>query len=84
MGFKFLSKIAVAIGIALVIVVLLEFVLLISYVKETDADILPNAEESSISYDGINNHVTTVHEAVPSKRKSEPEREQINYKPTKR
>lgn len=84
MGFKFLSKIAVALGIALVIVVLLEFVLLISYVKETDADILPNAEESSISYDGINNHVTTVHEAVPSKRKSEPEREQINYKPTKR
>lgn len=83
MGFKFLSKIAVALGIALVIVVLLEFVLLISYVKETDADILPNAEES-ISYDGINNHVTTVHEAVPSKRKSEPEREQINYKPTKR
>ena len=84
MGFKFLSKIAVALGIALVIVVLLEFVLLISYVKETDADILPNAEKSSISYDGINNHVTTVHEAVSSKRKSEPEREQINYKPTKR
>lgn len=84
MGFKFLSKIAVALGIALVIVVLLEFVLLISYVKETGADILPNAEESSISYDDINNHVTTVHEAVPSKRKSEPEREQINYKPTKR
>lgn len=79
MGFKFFSKIAVALGIVLVLVVLLEFVLLTSYVKETDAD-LPNAKESSNSYDGITDHVAT----VPSNRKSEPERQQVNYKPNKR
>lgn len=38
MGFRIFSKIVIALGVVLVVVVLLEFVLLTFYVKETDAD----------------------------------------------
>lgn len=75
MGFKFFFKIVVVFGIVLVIVVFLEFVLLIFYVKEIDVDILLNVEELLISYDGINNYVMIVYEVVLLKRKLEFERE---------
>ena len=40
MGFRITSKIAVALGIVLVIVFLLEFALLNLYLKETDANLV--------------------------------------------
>ena len=57
MGFRITSKITVAIGIVLVIVVLLEFALLNLYVKETDAN-FPNGEHSEKSINGVANLVT--------------------------
>lgn len=57
MGFRIISKITVALGIVLVIVVLLEFALLNLYVKETDAN-FPEGEHSANSHDGVVNLVT--------------------------
>lgn len=57
MGFRITSKIAVALGVVLVIVVLLEFALLNLYVKETDAN-FPKAEHSEKSINGVVNLVT--------------------------
>lgn len=58
MGFRIISKITVALGIILVIVVLLEFALLNLYVKETDAN-FPEGEHSANSHDdGVVNLVT--------------------------
>lgn len=57
MGFRIISKITVALGIILVIVVLLEFALLNLYVKETDAN-FPEEEHSANSHDGVVNLVT--------------------------
>lgn len=61
MGFKIISKIAVALSIVLVIVVLLEFALLNLYVKETDANFPKGAHPESTpenSIDGVVNLVT--------------------------
>ena len=55
--FKIISKITVALGIVLVIVVLLEFALLSLYVKETDAN-FPKGVHSEKSIDGVVNLVT--------------------------
>ena len=52
MGFGITSKIAVALGIVLVIVVLLEFALLNLYLKETDAN-FPKGEHSQKSINGV-------------------------------
>lgn len=57
MGFRITSKIAVTLGVVLVIVVLLEFALLNLYVKETDAN-FPKAEHSEKSINGVVNLVT--------------------------
>ena len=57
MGFRITSKIAVAVGIVLVIVVLLEFALLNLYVKETDVN-FPKGEHSEKSINGVVNLVT--------------------------
>jgi len=61
MGFRIISKIAVALSIVLVIVVLLEFALLNLYVKETDAN-FPKGEHSENTpennIDGVVNLVT--------------------------
>ena len=58
MGFRIISKIAVALGIVLVVVVLLEFALLNLYVKETDVN-FPKGKHSEInSIDGAVNLVT--------------------------
>lgn len=57
MGFRITSKIAVAVGIVLVIVVLLEFALLNLYVKETDAN-FPKGEHSEKSINGVVDLVT--------------------------
>lgn len=85
MGFKLFSKIAVALGVVLVIVVLLEFLLLTFYVKESDSD-FPKAVESASRFDRIINHVTkdSGNISTSSNKESKPEREQVSYKPTKR
>lgn len=57
MGFRITFKIAVALGIVLVIVVLLEFALVNLYVKETDTN-FRKGEHSEKRIDGVVNLVT--------------------------
>ncbi len=52
MGFRYISKIAVVLGVVLGIVVLLEFALLNLYVKETNAN-FPEAELPTNRIDGV-------------------------------
>lgn len=52
MGFRFISKIAVVLGVVLVIVVLLEFALLNLYVKETNGN-FPKEERRTNRIDGV-------------------------------
>lgn len=87
MGFRIISKIAVALGIVLVVVVLLEFALLNLYVKETDAN-FPKGEHSEInSIDGVVNLVTKDPRniiATSSRKETGIEREKATTEETKR
>ena len=86
MGFRIISKIAVALGIVLVIVVLLEFALLNLYVKETDAN-FPTGEHSENSLDGVVNLVTKDPRNIittSSRKETRIEREKAKMGETKR
>lgn len=88
MGFRIISKIAVALGIVLVVVVLLEFALLNLYVKETDAN-FPKGEHLEVNSidDGVVNLVTKDPRniiATSSRKETEIEREKAKTDVTKR
>lgn len=53
MGFRIISKIAAALGVVLVIVVLLEFVLLNFYVKETNVNFPKEEHPPNRIIDGV-------------------------------
>lgn len=79
MGFRIFSKIVIALGVVLVVVVLLEFVLLTFYVKETDADV------PKTKINGVINLVTKdSRKIINPTSKTKTEMKQVKHEETKR